>query len=192
MTDTVDESNLPRRIYQLGLWIWWHRLVACFVGIFTAFTLALTVQIWQLTLSDPSAAHLMLMLTTVLMSATLILVAAMTLQRGRERVSWISLEPGDRLLIRTLNGTLRRIPASDVGKRQFRHASTADEHTGFTFDDPRLVLPVQGGVSLYIDLMDGQILDEPSFSRLFRWSRERPTVGGGRRPGSRHKKKRAA
>jgi hypothetical protein len=188
----VDESNLPRRIYQLGLWIWWHRLVACFVGIFMSFTLVLTVLIWQLALGDPSGAHLMLMLMTVLMSATLILVAVMTLQRGRERVSWIVLEPGDRLLVRTLNGTLRRIPASDVGKRQFRQASSADEHTGFTFDDPRLVLPVRGGPSLHIDLMDGQILDESSFARLFHWSRERPTVGGGRRPGSRHKKKRAA
>ncbi len=188
----MDESNLPRRIYQLGLWIWWHRLVACFVGIFTAFTVALTALIWQQALDDPSGGHLMLMLITVLMSAILILVAAMTLQRGRERVSWIVLEPGDWLLIRTLNGTRRRILASDVGKRQFRHASTADEHTGFTFDDPRLVLPVRGGVSLYIDLMDGQILDEPHFVRLFRWSRERPAVGGGRRPGSRHKKKRAA
>jgi hypothetical protein len=188
----VDELTAPRRIYQLGLWIWWHRLVACFVGIFTAFTLALTALIWQQTLEEPSAAHMMLMLTTVLMSAILILVAAMTLQRGRERVSWIVLEPGERLLIRTLNGTLRRIPASDVGKRQFRHASTADEHTGFTFDDPRLVLPVRGGASLYIDLMDGHILDAPHFSRLFQWNRERPTVGGGRRPGSRHKKKRAA
>jgi hypothetical protein len=186
----MDGSAVPRKIYHLGLWIWWHRLVACFVGIFTVFTLILTGLIWRQTLAAPSVSHLMLMLTTVLMSAVLILVAVMTFQRGRERVSWIVLEPEDVLLIRTLNGTLRRLAAQDIGKRQFRRAQ-ADEHTGFTFDDPRLILPVTGGVALHIDLMDGYILDEESFMRVFRWSRERPPVGGGKRP-NRHRKKRAA
>jgi hypothetical protein len=182
---------LPRKIYRQGLWIWWHRLVAVFVGIFTSFTLALTALIWHQTLADPDASHLMVMLVTVLMSAILLLVSAVMTLRGRERVSWIELESDDTLRVRMLNGTLRRLPAAAVGKRLFRRETT-EEHTGFTYDDPRLILPVEGGPALFIDLMDGEILDEVNFNRLFRWSRERPPVGGGRRPGSRRKKKRAA
>ncbi|MGC4043882.1 MAG: hypothetical protein QM758_08740 [Armatimonas sp.] len=182
----MEEAAAPLKIYHLGLWIWWHRLVACFVGIFTLFTLIMTGLIWQQALISPTVPQLMLVLTTVLMSAVLILVAVSTLLRGRERASWIVLEPGDTLLVRTLNGNLRRVPLSAVGKRQYRREQ-ADEHTGFTYDDPRLVLPITDGPSLYIDLMDGYILEEEEFQRVFRWSRERPPVGGGKRP-NRHKK----
>ncbi len=187
----MEEVAGPQKIYHLGLWIWWHRLVACFVGIFTVFTLIMTGLIWQQAIADPTVPQLMLVLTTVLMSAVLILVAVLTVLRGRERVSWIVLEPEDTLLVRTLNGTLRRLPLDSIGKRQFRREQ-ADEHTGFTFDDPRLILPVSNGPSLYIDLMDGYIIDEEAFSKVFRWSKERPPVGGGKRPNRHRKNDRAA
>ena len=183
------EEPAPRPIYRQGLWIWWLRSVVVFVATLTLFTLALTALIWREALRDPTTVNLMLMLLTVLMSATLLLVAFLTAQRGRERVSWIALLPGDVLRVRTLNGTLLSLPAAAVGKRQYQK-SGLDPLTGFSWEETRLILPISGGGSLHVDLVDGQILDEESFARLFHWNRDRPPVGGGRHA-RRHKKRRA-
>ena len=186
----MNESVEPRLLYRQGPWIWWHRAVACFVAAFTVVSLGVTKLVWELSLAEPTRPNLKSMLLTVLMSATLILVSFLVLLRGRERVSWMMLLPGDVLKVRTLNGTLKTLPASEVGKRKFEKAGV-DPHTGFSSDETRLLLPIQSGGVLYLDLVDGQILDEENFQRLFRWSRERPPVGGGKRP-NRHKKDRAA
>ena len=186
----MNESVAPRPLYSHGLWIWWHRVVACFVAAFTLLTLAVTALVWQFSLAEPTRPNLKTMVLTVLMSATLLIVSFLTLLRGRERVSWMHLLVGDTLQVRMLNGTLRTLPAAAVGKREYQRRGL-DSHTGFSSDETRLILPIQGGGVLYLDLVDGQILDEPNFQRLFRWSRERPPVGGGKRP-KRHKKDRAA
>jgi hypothetical protein len=186
----VNESVEPRPLYSHGPWIWWHRAVACFVAAFTVFSLGVTSLVWELSLAEPTRPNIKSMVLAVLMSATLLLLSFLTLLRGRERVSWMTLLPGDALRVRTLNGTLKTLPASQVGKRKFEKAGV-DSHTGFSSDETRLLLPIQSGGVLYLDLVDGLILDEANFQRLFRWSRERPPVGGGKRP-NRHKKNRAA
>ena len=186
----MNDSVETRPLYSHGPWIWWHRAVACFVAAFTIFSLAVTALVWELSLAEPTRPNLKSMVLTVLMSATLLLLSFLTLLRGRERVSWMRLLPGDVLKVRTLNGTVRTLFASEVGKRKFERAGI-DSHTGFSSDETRLLLPVQSGGALYLDLVDGEILDEENFQRLFRWSRERPPVGGGKRPG-RRKKNRAA
>ena len=187
---SVNDSAETRPLYSHGPWIWWHRAVACFVAAFAIFSLAVTTLAWELSLAEPTRPNLKSMVLTVLMSATLLLLSFLTLLRGRERVSWMMLLPEDVLEVRTLNGTRKTLPASQVGKRKFERAGV-DPHTGFSSDETRLLLPLQTGGVLYLDLVDGEILDEENFQRLFRWSRERPPVGGGKRP-KRHKKDRAA
>ena len=73
------------------------------------------------------------------------------------------LRDGDRLLVVTLSGLLRRIDCARLGVPTRR---TKAYNEGVAVHAPRLWMPVRGGLPLYVDLL-GTVPDRRGFERVF-------------------------
>lgn len=139
----MAESTPRSALYRYGPLAWvWRGLLLLLTGGAAAVLLA-----------APTAWQAWLMVTPLLLpGAFFAWVVVIAIDRD-----------GDRVLVVTLSGLLRRIDCARLGVPTRR---TKAYNEGVAVHAPRLWMPVRGGLPLYVDLL-GTVPDRRGFERVF-------------------------
>ena len=159
----IDPS--ARVLYVWGRWVWYYRIIALVVYV-TGLLLPGLYSPARDLLLDPSIGNIVLFAILALMVGAWVVVIWITWRDGQSRVNRIILLPERAaLVVQTLNFGSRQIPLSALEESWLADVKP----DRLEYQVPTLTVDVRGGMPLRIDL-GGQILDEETFKKLFRYS----------------------